>query len=73
MKVSDINLGLPNAEGVSLKDLQLQQPPFAVNISHLHFQDSVKECKGVIGHDGELIRIGNFVKMSSPHNGVCSQ
>ena len=72
LKLSDVKLDLPEAEGVPLEELQLQQPPFELHFHHLDFQDTVKEFRGVIGQDGALIHIGDFVKLSFPYNEVSS-
>ena len=64
---------IPDAPGVSVGDLPLQQPPFAVHFDHIQPHDPVDEFHGVIGQDGELIRKDDYVELSSHRYEVCTK
>ena len=68
VEVSSICLNLPDAEGVTLSELPADSIPFTIQLEQLiHFDDIVKEFGGVIGQNGALINIGDYVELSSAH------
>lgn len=60
---STMQLNLPDAKGIILEDLPVQQPPFTVHWDHLSLDDTIQEFRGVIGQDGELVHVGDFVML----------
>lgn len=64
---------IPDARGVSVGDLPLQQPPFAVHFDHVQPHEAVDEFHGVIGQDGELTHKDDYVELSSHHYEVCAK
>lgn len=62
-----MQLSSPDAIGISLGHLS---PPFQVHYGELVPEGKVEIFQGVIGQDGELIHVGDYVKLSSPHYGV---
>lgn len=64
-------LNVPDAKDVHLGDLPLQQPPFTVHVDHLRMDDQVHVFHGMIGGDGDLVRTGDYVKLSSTLYQVC--
>lgn len=53
-------------------DFQLKGSPLPYTWStYINGDDGVKEFSGVIGQDGELIHIRDFVELSYTHEEVC--
>lgn len=64
--MSTVYLNLPDASGVPLAGLGVQSIPFTLKLEQLiDFQDLVKEFGGVIGQDGDLLKVGDYVELSS--------
>lgn len=61
---------LPDAQGVSLRHLESQQPPFTLHFDHIQSDDVIREFLGFVGQDGELVHTGDYVELSLAHHEV---
>jgi hypothetical protein len=61
---STLHLNLPDAPGVLIGELSNQQQPFHLYHSGIGLRERVEVFKSVIGQDGELIKIGDYIKLS---------
>ena len=63
---------LPDAPGICIGDLAVSQSPsFNVYFDNIQTDDVVQEYRGVIGQDGELVRVDEFVELCSTFHEVC--
>lgn len=72
VQLSEVFLNIhPEGLKVPISSLPIQQPPFTVHIEHLQVDDWVKEFRGVISSDGELVNCGDSVQLLTHCHQVC--
>lgn len=63
-------LNMPEQFGASVTTIQTQQS-FTTHLNLLQPHDLVKEFTAMIGQDGQLIHVGDYVELCSPQYEVC--
>lgn len=67
IRFSALQLKLPDAPGTAIGELAAHQPPFTVYWDHIDLDDFILEFRGVVGQNGSLVHVGDFVMLSSVH------
>ena len=67
---STMNLDMPDFESRTVTIADIQHLPFVAHWNHLRLEDEVHSFRGVVGQDRELIRVGDFVKLTAKY--VCT-
>ena len=67
VQFSTFQLNLPDAIGVAVGDLSRHQRSFDMHYDGIGIDDEVQIFKCVIGQNGKLIHIGDYVKLSCDH------
>ena len=67
---SSLRLDLPDAPGASIGNLSSQQQPFCLHHNGIGMEENVEIYRSVVGQNGKLIQIGDYVKLSSDHHNV---
>ena len=64
MVYPSLSLILPDAPGICIGDFAVSQSPsFNVYFDNIQTDDVVQEYRGVVGQDGELVLLDEFVEM----------